>query len=439
MPKPHNNPMSNPISAAADSYGATSRPPAGSTQEAVSPYPRPDEAADACGNPSQKKPRSAVLGVEADARGNAPRKKPRSAVPGVEADARGNAPRKKPRSAVPGVEADARGDTPRMNTRPIGQGSRSKPGRPRRRRAWAVSGPTGASIPHLALDNRGLEGEIALLRSLTNRLLSKRPLNHAQISRNLWLLVRAVSANYPLPRENTDEEQIEKLMKNVFRKSVDQRLFKTNDLLSVRMAKPGDKWWPWRNLISLSERERDGLFGSQDPWPITKAPKPPAPPPSRSFSYDQEQWPPSEDNPSPAQPPLSTITDNEEVPQADFASTFARSVLDCLPRDPAPVDSLPYYGYECPSAEESHFPDAQPLDEIADSIEGPPPTDQPLPLDPIEDPPHDEDPSTPEPDPPEDEDPTDPDENWPTIQRPPSSDPHPVESPRTARARPRPP
>ena len=456
MPKPQNNPMSNPISAAADSYGATSRPPAGNAQEAVSPYPRPDEAADARGNTPRKKTRSAVPGVEADARGNPPRKKTRSAVSGVEADARGQAPRKKTRpvvpgiargdtprkktrSAVPGVEADARGNPPRMNTRPIGQGSRSKPGRPRRRRAWAVSGPTGASIPHLALDNRGLEGEIALLRSLTNRLLSKRPLNHAQISRNLWLLVRAVSANYPLPRENTDEEQIEKLMKNVFRKSVDQRLFKTNDLLSVRMAKPDEKWWPWRNLISLSERERDGLFDSQDPWPITKAPKPPAPPPSRSLSYDQEHWPPSEDNPSPAQPPLSTFPVNEEVPQADFASTFARSVLDCLPRDPAPVDSLPYYGYEWPSAEDSHFPDAQPLDEIADSVEGPTPTDQPLPLDPIEDPPHDEEPSPPEPDPPEDEDPTDPDENWPTIQRPPSSDPHPVESPRTARARPRPP
>ena len=93
MPKPQNNPMSNPISAMADSYDATPRPPAGSTQEAVSPYPRPHEAADACGNPSQKKPRSAVLGVEADARGNAPRKKTRSASLSVEADARGDTPR----------------------------------------------------------------------------------------------------------------------------------------------------------------------------------------------------------------------------------------------------------------------------------------------------------------------------------------------------------
>ena len=439
MPKPQNNPMSNPISAAADSYGATSRPPAGNTQEAVSPYPRPDEAADARGNTPRKKTRSAVSGVEADARGQAPRKKTRPVVLGVEADARGDTPRKKTRSAVPGVEADARGNPPRMNTRPIGQGSRSKPGRPRRRRAWAVSGPTGASIPHLALDNRGLEGEIALLRSLTNRLLSKRPLNHAQISPNLWLLVRAVSANYPLPRESTDEEQIEKLMKGVFRKSVDKGFFKFNDLLSVRMAKPGDKWWPWRNLTSLYERERNGLFDGQDPWPITKAPKPPDPPPSSSFSYDQEQWPPSEDNPSPAHPPVSDSQDNEEVPQADFASTFARSVLDCLPRDPAPVDSLPYYGYEWPSAEDSHFPDAQPLDEIADSVEGPPPTNQPLPLDPIEDPQFDEDPSTPEPDPPEDEDPTDPDENWPPGQRSASFDPRLAKSPRSARGRPRPP
>ena len=146
--------MSNPISATADSYGATSRLPAGSTQEAVSPYPRPDEAA----------------------------------------DARGNTPRKKTRSAGYGVEADARSHAPRKKTRPVGRGGCSRGRRPRRR-SLALAANAGPSLPRLSSGSHGIDGEIALLRSLTNRLLSKRPLDHVQISRYLRILVRAFSAN----------------------------------------------------------------------------------------------------------------------------------------------------------------------------------------------------------------------------------------------------
>ena len=306
MPKPQNNPMSNPISAAADSYGATSPPPAGNAQEAVSPYPRPDEAADARGNTPRKKTRSAIPGVEADARGNAPRKKTRSAAPGVEADARGNTPRKKTRSAIPGVEADARGNTPRKKTRsavsgveadargntprkktrsavsgveadarshaprkktrPVGRGGRSRDRRPRRR-SLALAANAGPSLPRLSSGSHGIDGEIALLRSLTNRLLSKRPLDHVQISRYLRILVRAFSANSLMPRELTDEEQVDNLIKKVFQDNVDKGNLDFHDLVPVRMARPGEKWWPWRTLLPLKSRWRYGLIDPDERWP----------------------------------------------------------------------------------------------------------------------------------------------------------------------------
>ena len=286
MPKPQNNPMSNPISAAADSYGATSPPPAGSTQEAVSPYPRPDEAADARGNTPRKKTRSAIPGVEADARGDPPRKKTRSAIPGVEADARGNTPRKKTRSAVSGVEADARGNTPRKKTRsavsgveadarshaprkktrPVGRGGRSRDRRPRRR-SLALAANAGPSLPRLSPDSRDRDGKIALLRSLTNRLLSKRPLDHVQISRYLRILVRAFSANSLMPRELTDEEQVDNLIKKVFQDNVDKGNLGFHDLVPVRMARPGEKWWPWRELLPLKSRWRYGLIDPDERWP----------------------------------------------------------------------------------------------------------------------------------------------------------------------------
>ena len=240
MPKPHNNPMSNPISAAADSYGATSRPPIGSTQEAVIPYPRPDEAADARGNTPRKKTRSAIPGVEADARGNTPRKRTRSAALSVEADARGQAPRKKTRSAVSGVEADARSHAPRKKTRPVGRGGRSRGRRPRRR-SLALAANAGPSLPRLSPDSRDREGEIALLRSLTNRLLSKRPLDHVQISRYLRILVGAISADSRMPRELTNQEQVDNLIKKVFHKSINDGNLNFYDVVPVRMARPGGK------------------------------------------------------------------------------------------------------------------------------------------------------------------------------------------------------
>ena len=279
-PKLHNKPMSNP-------HVPSPRHPVGApAQEAVGLHPRPDPLADARSHAPRKKTRSAVSGVEADARGQAPRKKTRSAIPGVEADARshaprkktrsavsgveadarGNPPRKKTRSAVSGVEADARGQAPRKKTRPVGRGGRSRGRRPRRR-SLALAANAGPSLPRLSSGSHGIDGEIALLRSLTNRLLSKRPLDHVQISRYLRILVRAISADSRMPRELTDQEQIDSLIRKVFHKSVNDGELNFYDLVPVRMARPGDKWWPWRELLPLEFRWRHGIIDPEERWP----------------------------------------------------------------------------------------------------------------------------------------------------------------------------
>ncbi len=253
--KTQNKPLSNP------SPRLTVGAPA---QEAVGLHPQPDPLADACGNAPRKNARSAVLGVEVDACGNAPRKKSRTAAPGAEADACGNAPRKKSRTAALGAEADACGNAPRKNTRPVGRSGHVRGRRPHRRRSLATVSP---SLPPLSPDSPGMEGEIALLRSLTNRLLSKRPIDHVQVSRYLRILARSLPANSRMPRKLTDQEQIDALIKKVFHKTVDEGEISFFDLPSVRMAQPGDKWWAWRQLLPLEIRWRYGLIDPDEPWP----------------------------------------------------------------------------------------------------------------------------------------------------------------------------
>ncbi len=238
--------------------------PGAPAQEAVGLLTQPDSLADARGCRPRKNSRSTVPGVEADACGTAPRKKPRSALPGVEADARGTAPWKSPRSALPGVDADARSHRPRKNSRPVGRGRRPRGRRPNRRRSLSHVSP---SLPLLSHDSPDIEGEIALLRSLTNRLLSMRPLDYTQINRCLRLIIRAWSAQAKAPKQLTDEEQIDNLIKKVFQDNVDRGDLDFRDLVPVRMARPGDKWWPWRHLIPIHNRWRFGLIDPDEPWP----------------------------------------------------------------------------------------------------------------------------------------------------------------------------
>ena len=279
-PKHHHKTLSN---TGPDNTGPRRPPPGALAQEAVG-LPMPDSLADArgiaprmtsrtpatyqgtdaCGTAPRKNPRSTVPGVEADACGTVPRMTPRSTVPGVEADARGTAPRKTPRSALPGVVADACGTAPRKTSRSVGRGRRPRGRRPNRRRSQNYVRP---SLPRLSPDSPGIDGEIALLRSLTNRLLSTRPLDYTQVNRCLRLIIRAYSARAKAPKQLTDQEQIDNLIKKVFHDTVNEGKLSFFDLLPVRKAKPGDKWWPWRDLIPLRTRREYGLIDPDDPWP----------------------------------------------------------------------------------------------------------------------------------------------------------------------------
>lgn len=251
--KYHNKPLSTPHRSS----------PGAPAQEAVG-LPEPDTLADARGTAPRMNSRSALPGVDADACGTAPRMNPRSALSGVAADARSNPPRKDPRSALPSAAADARSPRPRKNSRPVGRGRRPRGRRPHRRRSLAHA---PASLPLLSPDSRDIEGEMALLRSLTNRLLSKRPIDHAQISRYLRLIIRAFSAQAKAPKELTDEQEVDALIKKVFHKEVDEGKISFYDLLPVRTARPGEKWWPWRHLLSVEKRRRYGLIDPDDRWP----------------------------------------------------------------------------------------------------------------------------------------------------------------------------
>lgn len=116
-------------------------------------------------------------------------------------------------------------------------------------------------------DSRDIDGEIDLLRSLTNRLLSTRPIDHVQVSRYLRLIIRAFSAQAKAPRHLTDQQQIDNLIKKVFQDNVDSGDLRFHDLVPVRMARPGDKWWPWRQLLPLQVRWGYGLIDPDEPWP----------------------------------------------------------------------------------------------------------------------------------------------------------------------------
>ncbi len=192
--------------------------------------------------------------------------------PDLSPDARGTMLRKNPRGPAPQGALlrtpDACGSLPQKKTRtpaPARQG-RSRRGRPypQNRDGSGKAGQAEGSLPRLAPEGRGFEQEITLLRSMINRLLSRRPLNHTYISRYMRLLIQAQTAQAKAPKELTDEQEVDSLIKKHFHKEVDDGSTSYYDLLPVRTARPGDKWWPWRQLVSIDERRRDGLIDEED-------------------------------------------------------------------------------------------------------------------------------------------------------------------------------
>ena len=234
-PKLHNNTLSLHLR---PSHGAPAQEAVGPSS---SPFPGPHLSPDARGL------------APPDARSSKPRKTARGPAPFGGAllrapDACGYLPQKKTRTPVPARR------------------ERSRRGRPypQNRDGSGKAGIAEGSLPRLAPEGQGFEQEIILLRSMINRLLSRRPLNHTYISRYMRLLIQAIAAQSKASKELTDEQEVDSLIKKHFHKEVDDGKTSYYDLLPVRTAKPGDKWWPWRQLVSIDERRRDGLIDEED-------------------------------------------------------------------------------------------------------------------------------------------------------------------------------
>ena len=215
-------------------------------------------------------------------------------------------------------------------------------------------------MPRLSPDSRDREGEIALLRSLTNRLLSKRPLDHVQISRYLRILVGAISADSRMPRELTNQEQVDNLIKKVFHKSINDGELNFYDLVPVRMARPGDKWWPWRQLLPLEFRWRHGIIDPEERWPheenkhlaeieamdramaeayldgpLDEDEDPDEDPPSDYDPPPYEDPTPYDDDDPPTDDPLSVIPAPEPVEDAESAPLACAGRRESIPRNEA--------------------------------------------------------------------------------------------------------
>ncbi len=234
--KLHNKLLSSPKSASADSPGAKSRQPIGTAQEAVDPSPGPHPAP--------------------DARSPAPRKNPRGPAPQgallQASDACGNLPQKITRTPVPVRQ------------------ERSRRGRPypQNRDGSGNAGLAEGSLPRLAPEGQDIEQEIALLRSLANRLLSRRRINYPYLFRCLNLIARCttVKASY---FKNESDEEINKIaagMRRVLESTMADRTLEYRDFLPIILAKPGERWTPYKDILPIHPELLDSILEVKDAW-----------------------------------------------------------------------------------------------------------------------------------------------------------------------------
>ena len=122
----------------------------------------------------------------------------------------------------------------------------------------------------------------------------------------------------------------------------------------VRTARPGEKWWPWRHLVSIDERRRDGLIDKEDSAMMDALDKAESSyyglsddDPSRNLYFlsdleddededhyeddndpDDDEDPPPDETPDDDQhPPDSTITPNPPVIPAPSPSPDPQTVI----------------------------------------------------------------------------------------------------------------
>ncbi len=303
-PKLHNKPLS-----------IDHRPSNGaSAQEAVDPSPGPDPAP--------------------DARGPAPRKNPRGPAPQgalLQApDACGNLPQKKTRTPAPARQ------------------ERSRRGRPypQNRDGSGKAGLAEGSLPRLAPEGQDIEQEIALLRSLANRLLSRRRINYPYLFRCLNLIARCttVKARY---FNNESDEEVDKIaagMRRFWESTMADRIIGYRELLPMIMASPGKDLTRYDNLLPIHPELLDSLLEVKDAWerehgsPFVDNPTDEEePPPFGMRPLPPHLYQPPDDDP-PLSPSVIPDSDRESIP-APLPIPMPREESDAPTPEPTP--SLP--------------------------------------------------------------------------------------------------
>ena len=327
-PKLHNNILSMSQSAPADSPGATPRQPIGTAQEAVGPSPGPDLSPDARDISSRKTSRGPA---SPDALLRAP-------------DACGNLPQKKTRTPAPARQERSR---------------RGRPN-PQNRDGSGNAGQAEGSLPRLAPEGQDIEQEIALLRSLANRLLSRRPINYPYLFRCLNLIARCttVKARY---FNNESDEEIDKIaagFRRLWESIMADGILGYRELLPLIMASPGKDLARYDNLLPIHPELLDSLLEVKDAWerehgsPFVDNPNDdeepppfgmrPLPPhlyqPPDDYLYD-EAPPPSPSVIPPPEPESTTTSvipdsDRESIPRGGAAPAEAETYPPAPPPDP---------------------------------------------------------------------------------------------------------
>lgn len=306
-PKTHNKIPSGFQSAPPVPHGATPRPSAGAAQEAVVPSPGSHPTPDACGSLPQKKPRI-----------------------------------------------------------PVPVKGRSRRGRPypQNRDGSGNSGIAEGSLPRLAPRGQDIEQEIILLRSLANRLLSRRPVNYSRLFNCLNLIARftTVKARF-FNTENDDRPaRIAAGMKKLLDTLLVDGSITYRDLLPALLSRPGEEWPDYQDLLPIHPDLMHSLLYVKDAWerehgsPFIDNPShdeeipphpeiPPLPPPD-----------PGPLPPAPAQPDLYPQDPYSSFTPVGTTDPYSGE-LDPFPYHAAQADPNPPFAPGAPRIARGHPPD----------------------------------------------------------------------------------
>ena len=168
--------------------------------------------------------------------------------------------------------SDACGNLPQKKTRtpaPARQ-ERSRRGRPypQNRDGSGNAGQAEGSLPRLAPEGQDIEQEIALLRSLANRLLSRRRINYPYLFRCLNLIARCttVKARY---FNNESDEEVDKIaagFRRLWESMMADGIMGYRELFPLIMASPGKDLARYDNLLPLHPELLDSLLEVKDAW-----------------------------------------------------------------------------------------------------------------------------------------------------------------------------